>query len=273
MPSAIPTSGSRFARRDWFASAAALAAGATLLSDVSAQENPAANVADRGANLKIKSLRGFRVGTKAYVKIETNHGITGWGEVTGLEPTRRRGPGRVAVRAARRREPDAHRAPLAEALPLAPRHARRAVHDPHPLGHRHGPVGHHRQAVGRAGLSPARRPDARQDPHVPHAQGPEARHRRPAPLLRQPRRDRTARQVWCQTPASSVGPDGTVMFDAHCAVPPPMLIQFAAAIEPYDVLFLEESAVPGNIEVFKRLKEQITHSAWPPASATARSGT
>jgi galactonate dehydratase len=54
-----------------------------------------------------------------------------------------------------------------------------------------------------------------------------------------------------------MGPEGTIMFDAHCAVPPPMLIQFAAAIEPYDVLFLEEPAVPGNIEVFKRLKEAI----------------
>ena len=54
-----------------------------------------------------------------------------------------------------------------------------------------------------------------------------------------------------------VGPDGTVMFDAHSAVPPAMLIQFAAAIEPYNILFLEEPAVPGNIEVFKRLKQQI----------------
>ena len=47
------------------------------------------------------------------------------------------------------------------------------------------------------------------------------------------------------------------MFDAHCAVPPPMLIQFAQAIKPYDVLFIEEPAVPGNISVFKRLKEAI----------------
>src|ERR1051325_3812151 len=47
------------------------------------------------------------------------------------------------------------------------------------------------------------------------------------------------------------------MFDAHCAVPPPMLIQLASAIQPYDILFLEEPAVPGNIEVFKRLKAQI----------------
>src|SRR5262249_32287486 len=54
-----------------------------------------------------------------------------------------------------------------------------------------------------------------------------------------------------------VGPDGAVMFDAHCAVPPAALIQLASLVKPYDVLFIEEPAVPGNIEVFKRLKQQI----------------
>src|SRR6185503_7125585 len=54
-----------------------------------------------------------------------------------------------------------------------------------------------------------------------------------------------------------VGPTGAVMFDAHSAVPPATLIQLAAAIKAYDVMFIEEPAVPGNIEVFKRLKEQI----------------
>src|SRR5204863_1382405 len=54
-----------------------------------------------------------------------------------------------------------------------------------------------------------------------------------------------------------VGPDGTVMFDAHCALPPPFLIQLAGALKASDVLFIEEPAVPGNIEVFKRLKEAI----------------
>src|SRR5262245_34299166 len=73
-------------RRAWLASAAGVT-GAAFWADVSAaQENPARQVEDRGSNLKIKSLRGFRVGTKAYIRIETNHGFTGWGEVTGLEP-------------------------------------------------------------------------------------------------------------------------------------------------------------------------------------------
>ena len=47
-----------------------------------------------------------------------------------------------------------------------------------------------------------------------------------------------------------VGPDGAVMFDAHSAVPPATLIQLAGKLKPYDVLFIEEPAVPGNIEVF-----------------------
>jgi galactonate dehydratase len=54
-----------------------------------------------------------------------------------------------------------------------------------------------------------------------------------------------------------VGPEGSVMFDAHSAIPPAMLIQLAAALQPYDLLFIEEGAVPGNIEVFKRLKQHI----------------
>jgi galactonate dehydratase len=54
-----------------------------------------------------------------------------------------------------------------------------------------------------------------------------------------------------------VGPKGAVMFDAHSALPPATLIQVAAAIKPYDVLFIEEPGVPGNIEIFKRLREKI----------------
>ena len=47
------------------------------------------------------------------------------------------------------------------------------------------------------------------------------------------------------------------MFDAHSAVPPATLIQLAAAIKPYDVMFIEEPAVPGNIEGFTRRTDAI----------------
>ncbi|HEX5105957.1 MAG TPA: hypothetical protein VFV87_19195, partial [Pirellulaceae bacterium] len=81
------TSAPAFSRRRLFHTAAAAAAGGALLQDFAGgQDNPAASVADRGADLKISSLRGFRVGTKAYLKIETNKGLVGWGEITGLDP-------------------------------------------------------------------------------------------------------------------------------------------------------------------------------------------
>ena len=48
------------------------------------------------------------------------------------------------------------------------------------------------------------------------------------------------------------------MFDAHSAVPPATLNQLAAAIKAYDLLFIEEPGIPGNIEIFKRLKAQIS---------------
>ena len=47
------------------------------------------------------------------------------------------------------------------------------------------------------------------------------------------------------------------MLDAHCLLPPATLIQLAGMLQPQDLLFIEEPAVPGNIEVFKRLKEAI----------------
>ena len=48
-------------------------------------KNPAADVVDKGANLKITDVQMFHVG-KLYVRIQTNAGITGWGETYGLIP-------------------------------------------------------------------------------------------------------------------------------------------------------------------------------------------
>src|SRR5437868_12282977 len=76
-------------RRDML-SAGALAAGGALLaasSDALAgQPAPGGQVADRGSSIRITGIRGLPAGTKAYVKIETNANIVGWGEITGLEP-------------------------------------------------------------------------------------------------------------------------------------------------------------------------------------------
>ncbi|MCY2995177.1 MAG: hypothetical protein NTY19_46045 [Planctomycetota bacterium] len=75
-------------RRRWLGSAGVAALGTVLAGkNVGSAADGSAGVEDRGANLRITALRGFRVGTKAYVKVETNRQLTGWGEVTGLDPS------------------------------------------------------------------------------------------------------------------------------------------------------------------------------------------
>jgi galactonate dehydratase len=250
----MPTS---LSRRHLLTSSAAAAAGAALLTEaVRGQDNPAANVADKGADIKISALRGFRVGTKAYIKIETNKRIVGWGEVTGLEPN-------VAVHLAQS---------LFELLdgenPTRIEHLWQKLYRSH-RDMRGGPFMTHVisaidmalwDITGKAWGVPVyrllggpTRDKVRVYPtpkaHKTGTGGPHPYSGNPTDIENLVRSVKETRE--------RVGKDGTVMFDAHCAVPPAMLIQLAAAIEPYDILFLEEPAVPGNIEVFKRLKAQI----------------
>jgi galactonate dehydratase len=243
-------------RRNLF-SAAAIASGAMFLNDaIAAEDNSAANVTDRTSSIKMTALRTTTVGPKVYVKLETNHGIIGWGEITGLEP-------KVA-------------STLAESLfqlldgenPTRIEHLWQKVYRSH-RDIRGGPfMLHTLSAIDMAlwditgklwGVPVYRllggpcRDKVRMYP-TPKAQktgtgGPHPFSGDPPDIERLVKLVTDTRK--------RVGPDGTVMFDAHCAVPPPLLIQFANAIEPYQVLFIEEPAVPGNIEVFKRLKEQI----------------
>jgi galactonate dehydratase len=244
-------------RRSLLASSAAIAAGTALLTDfVSAQNNAAEQVADRGSDLKISALRGFRVGTKAYVKIETNKQITGWGEVTGLDPN-------VAVALAQS---------LFELLdgenPTRIEHLWQKLYRSH-RDMRGGPFMTHVisaidmalwDITGKAWGVPVYRllggPTRDKIRVYPTAKAHKAGTGGPHPYSGNPSEIEPLVNMVKET-RERVGKDGTVMFDAHCAIPPAMLIQFAAAIEPYDVLFLEEPAVPGNIEVFKRLKASI----------------
>src|SRR5947208_4951541 len=66
--------------------AGAVAVGGLALVDAVAADAPGKQVEDKGAGLKITRLHAMPAGPKAYVKIETNHKITGWGEITALEP-------------------------------------------------------------------------------------------------------------------------------------------------------------------------------------------
>jgi galactonate dehydratase len=244
-------------RRDVFASLGLFTAGQAMLSDAVAQEkNPAAQVVDRSSTIKITKMRATWVGPAVYVRIETNHGVVGWGEIKGVDP-------RVSK-------------PLAESLfelidgenPTRIEHIWQKLYRAH-RDIRRGPFMIHTIAgidialwdiAGKLWKTPVYRllggptRDKIRVYHTPQAKkippgGPYEHSGTPADVEKIVASIKSARE--------QVGPSGAVMFDAHCAIPPAMLIQLASALKPYDVLFIEEPAVPGNIEVFKRLKEKI----------------
>jgi galactonate dehydratase len=235
--------------------AAAAAAGMALVRDAGADE-PGKNAEDRVTSVKITSMRGLPAGGKCYVKIETSANVTGWGEITGLEPN-------VAAELVKS---------LFELLdgenPTRIEYLWQKIFRSH-RDMRGGPfMTHTLSAIDMALwditgklhgvpvyklLGGAVRDNIRLYPHAKafktSAGGPYPASGTPPEVQNLVKRVEQARE--------KVGPDGVVMFDAHCCLPPPILIQFAAAIQPHDVFFIEEPAVPGNIEVFKRLKEQI----------------
>jgi galactonate dehydratase len=247
-------------RRNLLGAMGLAAAGGVVLGQALAEpalaEGPGADVADKSSNIRITRLQATPVGPKAFVKIETNQKITGWGEVTGLEP-------KVASALAESlfelldKENPTRIEYLWQKLFRSHRDMRGGPFMCHTIsaidmalwditGKLHGvPVyrllgGPTRDRV-RIYPSPKAHKAGTGGPH-PFS----GTWRDVEPLVKQVENSR-----------KMVGPDGVVMFDAHCALPPPMLLQFAAAIQPYDVLWIEEPAVPGNIEVFKRLKQQI----------------
>ena len=234
------------------------ASGLALLNHaVAAENNPAAQVVDRGSNIKLTAMKTHRVQHKIYVELSTNAGVTGWGEVSALVP--------------------AAAEELCKALwelldgenPTRIEHLWQKLYRAH-RDIRGGPFMCHTLAgldmalwdiTGKLWGVPVYRllggpcrdkvrvyptPKAHKVP--PH--GIYEHSGRPVDIERMVNAIKQTRE--------RVGPDGVVMFDAHCAVPPATLIQLASALKAYDVLFLEEVAVPGNIEVFKRLKESIS---------------
>lgn len=243
-------------RREMLATTGAAAASVALLADtVAAQNNPAVQVADRASSIHIKSLKATPVGPKVFVKIETNHGVTGWGEIDQLEP-------QVAATLARS---------MFELLdgenPTRIEHLWQKLFRSH-RDMRGGPFMVHTIAgidmalwdiAGKLWGVPVYRilggPTRDKIRVYPSAKatkpgaGPAEFSGTPAEINRY--------IDYIQGERKRVGPDGIVIFDAHCALPPPFLIQLAGALKSDDVIFIEEVAVPGNIEVFKRLKAAI----------------
>jgi galactonate dehydratase len=237
------------------APAAAAAASVALPRTLAAADAVVASVADRTSSIRITKLTATPMQRKVYLKIETNHGVTGWGEIDQLEPY-------VAALLARS---------LFELLngenPTRIEYLWQKIYRSH-RDMRGGPFMTHTLAgidmalwdiAGKLWgvpmyrlLGGPTRDKVRVYPSATATKvgaGPEEFSGTPADMERHVRNIANARK--------QVGPAGMVMFDAHCALPPPFLIQLAGAIQPYDVTYIEEPAVPGNIEVFKRIKQHV----------------
>jgi galactonate dehydratase len=243
-------------RRQLLGAAGVAAAGGLLLQQATAAQNPAAQVEDGGASIRIRSLRTHRVASRVYVQIETNQKVTGWGEISALEPAAAAALAQSLFELLNDENPTRIEW-LWQKLYRAHRDMRGGPFMVHTIagidmalwdltGKLWGvPV--HRLLGGPCRDKIRIYPTDKAQKVPPH--GIYDHSGNPSDINRMVEAIRAARK--------KVGPDGTVMFDAHCAVPPATLIQLAGAIQPFDILFLEEPAVPGNIEVFKRLKQAI----------------
>lgn len=247
----------RSGRRELLAGLGTMAAGLALMQDAVADErNPAANVTDRTSSIRITGLKSYWVGPVVYLKIETNLGVSGWGDLKGVDPR----PARVLAQS------------LFELIegenPTRIEYLWQKLFRAH-RDMRGGDLMVHTIAAldialwdltGKLWNVPVYRMlggPTRNRIRVYHTD--KALKVPPHGIYEHsgnpPDIDRMVQAI--ARAREKVGPDGTVMFDAHCAVPPATLIQLAAALKPYDVLFIEEPAVPGNIAVFKRLKQHI----------------
>src|SRR5437016_4436456 len=233
------------------------ASGLSLLNGaVAADKAPGAQVEDRSSSIRLTGLKAYWVGPIVYVKLETNHGISGWGDLKGVDPR----PAKALVES------------LFELLkgenPTRIEHLWQKLFRAH-RDMRGGTLMIHTIAAidmalwdiaGKLWQVPVYRllgGPTRDRIRVYHT--PQALKVPPPRVFEHSGDPVDIEQIVkaIQAARARVGPQGAVMFDAHSAVPPATLIQLAAAIKPYDVLFIEEPAVPGNNEVFKRSKEQV----------------
>ena len=66
-----------------------------------------ADYEDKGSQIRVTSLEAFPMGVKAYVKIETNMGVTGWGEINNMGDNRHLCVSSLFIGIDYRRKPDA----------------------------------------------------------------------------------------------------------------------------------------------------------------------
>jgi galactonate dehydratase len=234
----------------------AVTAGTALLADhVCDAQSPSAAVADRTSSIRLTSLKATICRDRVFVKLGTNHGLTGWGEIKGVVPTVAKALAEAMFALLDGQNPTRIEH-LWQTLYRAERNQRGGAFMIHAIagidmalwditGQLWGvPVYRLLGGPTRDSLRVYPSTKALKIGNQPKPQSGD-----PATIESMVEAVRAARQ--------KVGKDGSVMFDAHSAVPPATVIQFANSLEPSELLFLEEPAVPGNIDTFKRIKQQV----------------
>lgn len=213
-------------------------------------------VADRTSAIRVSSVRAHAAGLKAFVHVQTNFGVSGWGEINNIEsrvacalalslgellvgenPTRIEHHWQRLYRAHRNLRGGAFMLHTISAFDMA-------LWD---IAGKLWGVPVYRLLGGPCRESVRMYPSRNAVKVGPG--GPESFSGTPDDIARLVKRVQDAR--------AKVGTDGAVMFDAHSCLPPPILIQFANALRPDDLLFLEEPWVPGNIETMKRIRGSV----------------
>jgi len=251
--SRMPSSAT-LARRDLLGLGCA-AGTAFLAEQVASAQSPASAVSDRTSSIRLTSLRATICRDRVFVKLGTNHGISGWGEIKGVVPAVAKALADAMFELLDGQNPTRIEH-LWQTLYRAERNQRGGAFMLHCIagidmalwditGQLWGvPV--YRLLGGPTRDSIRVYPSSKA---IKIGNQPKAQSGDPADIEKMVEAVRQARQ--------KVGKDGSVMFDAHSAVPAATLIQFASAVEPYELLFLEEPAVPENIVTFKRIKQHV----------------
>ncbi|MBT4502685.1 MAG: mandelate racemase/muconate lactonizing enzyme family protein [Gemmatimonadetes bacterium] len=213
-------------------------------------------VEDRGSSIRVTALHTIPVGAKGYVKLETNMGVVGWGEINNMNtpiacalaesmaeivvsenPTRTEHLWQRMFRSHRNLRGGGLMTHVISGIDMA-------LWDI--CGKLHGvPV--YRLLGGPCRDKVWMYPSPKAIKISPG--GPKYHAGTPVEVQELVQRVRDARE--------KVGPDGAVMVDAHSCLPPPLVRQFAGYLKSDDLLFLEEAWVPGNIEVMRRVREEV----------------
>jgi len=246
-------------RRDLLKSigvAGALAASGGILGNLAvAEETEPPPVADSASSIRISDLQPHLAGDRVYVKIETNHNVSGWGEIKGIHPQTAATLVRSMLEMLKDENPTriehlwqrmyrSHRNQRGGAFMV---HAISAVDMAlWDIAGKLWKVPVYRLLGGPVRDSIRVYPT---DHAVKLAPGIREMSSTPEDARRFAEQVRRARE--------KVGPDGAVMVDAHSMVPAASMIQLANAIEPSDVLFIEEPWLPGAIETAKKIRQAV----------------